>query len=38
VPDYTDVTEKAIDITIKPDTTLVGDKIGCTLSAKLGNI
>jgi hypothetical protein len=38
VPDYTDVTEKAIDITIKPDTTLVGDKLVILYPAKLGNI
>jgi hypothetical protein len=38
VPDYTDVTEKAIDITIKPDTTLVGDKMVVLYPAKLGNI
>jgi hypothetical protein len=38
VPDYTDVTEKAIDITIKPDTTLVGDKMVILYPAKLGNI
>lgn len=38
VPDYTDVTEKAIDITIKPDTTIVGDKTVILYPAKLGNI
>lgn len=38
VPDYTDVTEKAIDITIKPDTTIVGDKMVVLYPAKLGNI
>lgn len=38
VPDYTDVTEKAIDITIKPDTTVVGDKMVVLYPAKLGNI
>lgn len=38
VPDYTDVTEKAIDITIKPDTTIVGDKTVVLYPAKLGNI
>lgn len=38
VPDYTDVTEKAIDITIKPDTTLIGDKMVVLYPAKLGNI
>lgn len=38
VPDYTDVTEKAIDISIKPDTTLVGDKQVILYPAKLGNI
>jgi hypothetical protein len=38
VPDYSDVTEKAIDITIKPDTTMVGDKAVVLYPAKLGNI
>ncbi len=38
VPDYTDVTEKAIDITIKPDTTLVGDKMVVLYPAKLGSV
>jgi hypothetical protein len=38
IPDYSDVTEKAIDITIKPDTTVVGDKTVILYPAKLGNI
>jgi hypothetical protein len=38
IPDYHDVTEKAIDITIKPDTTVVGDKTVVLYPAKLGNI
>jgi hypothetical protein len=38
IPDYHDVTEKAIDITIKPDTTVVGDKTIVLYPAKLGNI
>jgi hypothetical protein len=38
IPDYSDVTEKAIDITIKPDTTVIGDKTVILYPAKLGNI
>ena len=38
IPDYSDVTEKAIDITIKPDTTVIGDKTIVLYPAKLGNI
>jgi hypothetical protein len=38
IPDYHDVTEKAIDISIKPDTTVVGDKTVVLYPAKLGNI
>jgi len=38
IPDYSDRTEKAIDITIKPDTTIVGDKTVVLYPAKLGNI
>lgn len=38
VPDYSDRTEKAIDITIRPDTTVIGDKTVVLYPAKLGNI
>jgi len=38
IPDYHDVTEKAIDISIKPDTTVVGDRTVVLYPAKLGNI
>lgn len=38
IPDYSDRTEKAIDVVIKPDTTIVGDKPVVLYPAKLGNI
>lgn len=38
IPDYRDVTEKAIDISIKPDTAIIGDKPVILYPAKLGNI
>jgi hypothetical protein len=38
IPDYSDRTEKAIDISIKPDTVLIGDKPTILYPAKLGNI
>lgn len=38
IPDYSDRTEKAIDITIRPDTTVIGDKTMVLYPAKLGNI
>jgi hypothetical protein len=38
IPDYSDRTEKAIDISIKPDTTVIGDKTIILYPAKLGNI
>lgn len=38
IPDYHDKTEKAIDVSVKPDTVLVGDKPVILYPAKLGNI
>lgn len=38
IPDYSDRTEKAIDISIKPDTVIIGDKPVILYPAKLGNI
>lgn len=38
VPDYQDKTTKAIDVIIKPDTVMMGDKSVVLYPAKLGNI
>jgi len=38
VPDYQDQTTKAIDVSIKPDTVVIGDKPVVLYPAKLGNI
>ena len=38
IPDYQDKTVKAIDVSIKPDTVIIGDKPVVLYPAKLGNI